>query len=162
MRDGKRMASWAILGLAGVMVATALLVAGGPLTARAQHRDSTRISDLMNIWWHVSCQAKTQGNVLPEAPAAAAGCGGLPRLEDPVTRLPYRYERLGPQSLRLCAALERPELQGQERARPGVAVPEQPGCFDFALPVEAGHPPYDGDMPAPAIPPQSVPQAGAD
>ncbi len=156
MRDGKKAASWAILGLAAVMVAAALWVAGGPLTARAQNRDFVRMSDLRSLWWHANCQGVANGNNLPETPSAQAGCGELPRMADPATGEAYRYERLGPQSLRLCAKLELPTERQRDAAKPAVAVEGQPGCFDFAMNIPAPPPSAAEEQSVPADPGPAV------
>lgn len=158
MRDGKNIASGAILGLAGVMVVAALFVAGGPGTARKQHRDRDRIADLSQIWWHAQCQAGMDQHQLPAKLSPLAGCGELPRLSDPYTDVAYGYQLLNPRTLRLCAVLDLPRDRAVSGPGSGVAVPDQPGCFDFGLVAEAPRP----SEPAPAAPSPDAQQGAAE
>lgn len=147
MRDTKRVAGLGLLVLAAVMVVAALFMVGGPMAARAQNRDAARVEDLRNIWWQLRCQARNGGEILPDAPAALAGCGDPPRLIDPETGQAYRYERLGPHAARLCAPIEGDSKRLADAVRPGIVVPEEAGCFDFAFTPENS--PAAPDEPAP-------------
>ena len=102
----KTIAAWSIAGLAGVVVAAAIAMTGGPVEARKEHRDRQRLADFRAISAHLSCMVGDDTGPLPETPAPAPGCRDTPRLSDPFTGQPYGYHVVDDQTIRLCAGFE--------------------------------------------------------
>lgn len=127
----KTFAMAAIAALAALLVVTALIVTGGPLQARKEHRDQIRRSDLSAISRSAQCQANTEKSGPPAVLTAYPGCGELPRLQDPFTGADYDYQVLDATTLRLCAGFELPFQDG--RWYIDQAISRQPGCLDFQI-----------------------------
>lgn len=126
----------AILGVAALLIVTALIVTGGPVHARKEHRDTMRRSDLMAIKHYAQCMVRTDQDALPKALAAVPGCGKLPRQHDPFTNVDYHYEVLDPTTLRLCAGFELSQEEQADRYE-AEAVINAPNCLDFQIPRPA-------------------------
>ena len=95
---------------AGVVAALAagFRLIGGPEAARMENRDHKRISDLHSLQAHVTCLAKTKGNILPQVLDETRDCPA-PRLTDRFTDAPYRYARLSETAYEICAEFELPD-----------------------------------------------------
>lgn len=105
---------WATLALAiaaVVMIGAGLALTGGPGQARKERRDQDRESDLMALTGLVDCLALANRGQLPDRLVATAECDWHAALDDPFSGQPYRYERTGPRSYRLCAAFETPPTE---------------------------------------------------
>lgn len=121
-----------LVGLVGAMLAVAIWDIGGPGTARQERRDMARLEDLQNLARAIECTADLRGGILPQELAIDPACSDATRLADPFTGDGYSYGPLGPQTYRLCAAFERPEIliavgpYGAERIDPATGCLTQP------------------------------------
>lgn len=91
-----------VLSLA--VVIGAVVTIGGPEQARAEQRDSQRISDLNALGRHQICLLD-QGLALDDTTDA---CIPPPPLTDPKTGTPYQITRTAPNIVRACAEFEWP------------------------------------------------------
>lgn len=101
---------WPVRALAALslaVLAAGIAASGGPAQGRAERRDQTRDRDLSEIQSLLHCKAQVAGQVVTD-PAPTEACPATPRLADPFTAAPYRIELVAPDSIRLCAAFERP------------------------------------------------------
>lgn len=112
--------------LAAGLCLAALLSIGGPEAGRAERRDDVRRQDLYALSAAMSCTLRQSGGTPPETLAPAPSCAAEPRLADPFTGTPYRYEPLGPDSFRLCADFE---ALDPERAAPVGHGIDSEGCL---------------------------------
>lgn len=103
-----------IAALAGAAVVLGLVLTGGPGHARKQARDVAREQDLMQIAHWVTCLANETGQ-LPQALAASPACNWRLGARDPQGGTAYRYEVIGPNTFRLCAAFELPPVRPDDR-----------------------------------------------
>lgn len=97
-----RIASIALIGMAGAAIVLALWAVGGPGQARAERRDQTRMNDLHSLGQHLAClhrQGLGQDERSPLCPEAA-------RRADPLTGQPYRIAMIADDGVRVCAAFE--------------------------------------------------------
>lgn len=119
-------ATAAIAICAAIAVVAGLFVSGGPIQARKEKRDETRLRDLQAINQNVYCRAAELGR-LPEQPENSETCPEDFPADDPFTGEPYGYSRIDDRNWRVCAALELPDLV------PGAGFAEEydasSGCF---------------------------------
>lgn len=104
----KGWATMALVAVAAIAVGAGLALTGGPGQARMERRDQQRENDLGTLAGLVDCLAATNRGQLPDRLAATPQCDWKSALDDPYTGRPYRYERIGPRSYRLCADFETP------------------------------------------------------
>lgn len=142
-RRGKGLASLGLGLLAGAAVIGGLLVTGGPLQARKERRDETRLGDLMAMAGQVECLSEQGAGTLPRAVTATEACPFTGRLADPFDGAAYRYEPIDARSWRLCAVFETPP---EPASRYSEAVRSADGCTVRHLPRPValrGHDPVD-------------------
>lgn len=109
-------ASVALAVLAVVAIVLGLILGGGPLQARMERRDETRLDDLMRLSSHIDCLAiKADAVVMPTDFATTDGCPGPVRMADPYTDAPYRIEPLAENRYRLCADFELSDDENRPR-----------------------------------------------
>ena len=132
MRDRLRtVATVGIAALSAGLVVAALALTGGPVHARQEYRDNIRMRDLREIARHVGCAVEGSTGPLPASPEAVAGCGNPPRMLDPYTGQPYRYEVLDLRTVRLCAGFELPPDPHQQGANESIGA--DPDCRDLRV-----------------------------
>lgn len=131
-----------IMVLAALAVGAGLVLTGGPGQARQERRDRQRDGDLANLSLLVRCLADLNGRHLPERLETTPDCDWQPRLNDPGTGKPYRYQVTGPNSYRLCADFELPD-----NSPPGPRSRDAEGCVsrDY-LPGPRGTPGADAGI----------------
>ena len=135
-------ATTAIAISAAAAVIAGLIVSGGPIRARMENRDESRIRDLRQINENVDCQANTLGR-LPDTPRPTEACPGVFPLTDPYTDQPYRYERVDDRHWRVCASFELPDISDADRFGPQFDA--ERGCLvsETSLPRTEGITPMD-------------------
>ena len=112
-------ASIGIAVLALVAVVLGLVLGGGPIQARKERRDETRLDDLTRLARHVDCLAVQDDRiVMPTDFAETSGCPGPVRMADPYTGVAYRIEPLPENRYRLCADFELPPEENRPRWSP--------------------------------------------
>ena len=111
-RRAQGWASMAIAGLAAGLVIAGLALGGGPMQARKERRDQTRLDDLNRLAAHVTCLSRDgDGRVMPTDLDETKGCPGPVPLTDPYTGAAYRFEPVDADHFRLCAGFELPPVQ---------------------------------------------------
>lgn len=117
----RRWPVWALTALSLAVLVAGLVASGGPGQGRAERRDQTRRADLSDIQALLSCKAQQAGQVGTD-PTPTEACPLTPRLADPFTDAPYRFELVTPDSIRLCAGFELPPAAHGEG-------PDESGCL---------------------------------
>lgn len=130
-RGGKHVASVGLGLLSVATVVGGLLVTGGPLQARKERRDETRLADLMAMSRQVECLSEQGDGQLPRDVRATDACPFTGRLADPFDGHAYRYEPIDSRSWRLCAVFETP---AEAASRYGEASIMADGCTVQHLP----------------------------
>ena len=132
-------ASIGIAVLAVVAIGLGLVLGGGPIQARKERRDETRLDDLTRLSSHIDCLSR-QGDqfVMPTDFSETDGCPGPVRLDDPYTGAAYRIEPLPEARYRLCADFELPPDENRPR---WVARRRDGHCVVHDLPRAGMHPP---------------------
>ncbi len=131
-RASPNLAAVLIAGLGMLVVTLALTFTGGPGQGRMERRDETRLQDLQLIASQVECLALAAEGQLPAGPGPTPLCPADPRVTDPYTGTPYRYEILSADAFRLCADFET-DLAARMPWNP-VDVDAEAGCLHFRLP----------------------------
>ena len=92
--------------MVAVAIGVGLWVVGGPGYARMVEQDRQRLSDLNALADRIACMGQPERE-LPESLADVAPCPGYQDAQqhDPVTKEPYSYTRLDPNSFEACAEL---------------------------------------------------------
>jgi hypothetical protein len=89
-----------------VAIGAGLWVVGGPGYARMVEQDRQRVSDLDALADRIACKDGSERE-LPESLAYVPPCPGYQDAQqhDPVTKEPYGYTRLDPNTFEVCAEL---------------------------------------------------------
>jgi hypothetical protein len=92
--------------MVAVSIGAGLWVVGGPEYARMVEQDRQRLSDLNALADRIACKGQSERE-LPESFADLPPCPGYQdaKQHDPVTKEPYGYTRLDPNSFEVCAEL---------------------------------------------------------
>jgi hypothetical protein len=92
--------------MVAVAIGAGLWVVGGPGYARMVEQDRQRISDLNTLADRIVCAGEPTRD-LPENLTDVAPCPGYQDAQqhDPVTKEPYGYTRLDPNSFEVCAEM---------------------------------------------------------
>jgi hypothetical protein len=92
--------------MVAVAIGAGLWVVGGPGYARMVEQDRQRLSDLGELAERIACKGQPERE-LPESLEDVAPCPGYQDAQqhDPVTKEPYGYTRLDPNSFEVCAEL---------------------------------------------------------
>ncbi|MEM5519794.1 hypothetical protein [Sulfitobacter sp. AS59] len=92
--------------MVAVAIGAGLWVVGGPGYARMVEQDRQRVSDLGALADQIACKGQSERE-LPESLADVQPCPGYQDIQqrDPVTKEPYGYTRLDPNSFEVCAEL---------------------------------------------------------
>jgi hypothetical protein len=92
--------------MVAVAIGAGLWVVGGPGYARMVEQDRQRVSDLDALADRIACKGQSERE-LPESLADVPPCPGYMDVKqnDPVTKEPYSYTRLDPNSFEVCAEL---------------------------------------------------------
>ncbi|MCC5992727.1 MAG: hypothetical protein JJT99_09410 [Rhodobacteraceae bacterium] len=98
--------AYALAALAVAVIIAAFWTVGGPGTAQAERRDTTRLSDLNALYLHMVCLRNTAGIASEELTTARSDLCQSPRRDDPYTGAPYQLEVTPTGTFRLCAELE--------------------------------------------------------
>ena len=98
--------AYALAALAVGVIIAAFWTIGGPMTAQAERRDTTRLSDLNALYLHMVCLRNTAGVAPEDLATARSDLCQNPRREDPYTGVPYHIEVTPAGAFRLCAKLE--------------------------------------------------------
>lgn len=106
--------AWLIAALALVAVVIGLYMTGGPDLARKERRDNERMQELLAVGTWVDCVAGELGS-LPPTLQKSQQCDWMPRIDDPYTGAPYRYEVLAPNRYRICANFDLPPPPREDR-----------------------------------------------
>ncbi|WP_341234953.1 hypothetical protein [uncultured Sulfitobacter sp.] len=92
--------------MVAVAIGAGLWVVGGPGYARMVEQDRQRVSDLGALADRIACKGQSERE-LPESLADVVPCPGYQDAQqhDLVTKEPYGYTRLDPNSFEVCAEL---------------------------------------------------------
>jgi hypothetical protein len=92
--------------MVAVAIGAGLWVVGGPGYARMVEQDRQRLSDLNALADRIACKGQSERE-LPESLEDVAPCPGyqVSNQHDPVTKEPYGYTRLDPNTFEVCAEL---------------------------------------------------------
>jgi hypothetical protein len=92
--------------MVAVAIGAGLWVVGGPGYARMVEQDRQRVSDLRALADRIACKGQSERE-LPESLEDVPPCPGYQDAQqhDPVTKEPYGYTRLDPNTFEVCAEL---------------------------------------------------------
>lgn len=106
-----------LVGAVAVVVVAALLMVGGPGTARLARLDEVRARELIELVHAIERHRILTGSLPSKLDQLHIGPTGPAPIRDPATGEPYVYEPLGDTRFRVCAVLAVP------RAAPAVPEP---------------------------------------
>lgn len=95
--------------LAAAMIVGGLMVVGGPEAARREKHDLERVEALARLAGCVRDLPQETFDALPEVMTEQTACADFSEWRDPHTDEPFRIQRDGGTSYRLCATFEKPE-----------------------------------------------------
>lgn len=124
--DRRQGATLALGALALGLACGALILVGGPETARAERRDDARIDMIREMARCLSDLPQAARDALPDTARADMDCATGERWKDPATGEPYRIEKRGAGSVAVCARFEMPDRLGYAYAG---RLERETGCF---------------------------------
>ena len=109
------------------LVVSVLQITGGPVEMAKYDRDQQRIQDVLEISREFNVNRwdmPAGGKISPLPTALPKGADGNPKPDhlDPISRLPYRYQRLTDRRFEVCAVFE---LSSTEFERRGKKLPDK-------------------------------------
>lgn len=128
MTDLARLGRLGLTALALAGLAAGLWTLGGPMSGQAEARDAARLADLERLADMALCTAAADGGTLPAMLVPDERCAVSIRMGDPVTDVPYAYEKTSDRTFRICATFERPETMSPNFTRERTFEP-QTGCL---------------------------------
>jgi len=145
-----RVLNWAVGILVVITIASGFQIVGTPMELRSRKQDAVRVQDLQSIQWQV-VNYWQQKEVLPTTlDQLKDPISGAVIPVDPTTGEPYKYQRVGAMTFKLCATFATENAQ----QNPNLTVPKEPNgldenwqhgvgeiCFDRTIDPER-YPPY--------------------
>lgn len=98
-----------VLVVVALTVVAALLMVGGPGTARLERLDELRLREAVELVNAIERHRIFTGRLPESLDAVRAGLSGPPPIRDPETGEPYGYEALGERRFRVCTRLSMPD-----------------------------------------------------
>ncbi len=124
--DRRQGGTLALGALALMLACGALILVGGPETARAERRDDARIDMIREIARCLGDLPQAARDALPDTARAEMDCAPGARWKDPATGEPYRIEKRGAGRVAVCAQFEMPDRLGYAY---GGQLEHDTGCF---------------------------------
>jgi hypothetical protein len=132
----QKLAAWTSAVAVSAAVIAGFVLSGTPMAQRLERLDARRQSDLQQLAVELNVYWRAQG-ALPEDIQRVVDGRRMSRLPtDPVSGLPYPYQRLSAEAYRLCASFERASEPWEPQDFWNHPAGEH--CYEFETTREAG------------------------
>lgn len=118
--------TWAVAALVVVSIVSGFFIVGTPQQARQYRLDEQRVGDLQSVQWQLVNYWQQKQALPASLEQLNDPISGFAAPADPATGAPYRYERTGAMSFKLCATFAAPDrFVDPAYARPVTAIPAE-------------------------------------